>query len=224
MSKNIVRDGGDVKCFTASLAAVPEGQLVSSKRSGSARLQASLTALKEQAYEDGRRAGFDAGFETGVKEGRMTGHSEAKTQFENLHGDELVAFRDALQEFAQRAEGAIEDWYGKAEEALTGLALEIASRAIVADLSINRESVVEIAREAISEVRHGTEVRIRLNPFDAGILDARKGEILAAVAGVRSIEIVPDLTVKSGCQIDTDGGVIDARIDTYLSRLAKEAA
>lgn len=89
---------------------------------------------------------------------------------------------------------------------------------------MSRESIVEITKQALQEVRHGTEVRVRVSPIDSSVLESRKAEILEAVSNIRQLIIVPDLKIVSGCEVDTDGGVIDARVESYLARLEEEAA
>jgi len=176
------------------------------------KMQAGIKAAYDQAVEDGFKLGHAEGFREGARE------------FEARHHEALQEFRAALTDFVDRAQTGVDEWYVKAEASLTTLAVEIARRALCSELQGSRESVLLIAQQALAEVRHGTEVRVRVNPLDVSILESRRQEILSAVSGVRNLEIVPDLAVASGCEIDTDGGIVDATIETYLTRLEKEAA
>jgi flagellar biosynthesis/type III secretory pathway protein FliH len=220
LSKNVVRDGARTTGFTETLNLVDESLLKSKHSPGSARIQSGLHAMFEKARLEGFEAGKESGFELGSAEGRMQG----KEEFERAHCEALDQFRMALEDFVSRAETAINDWYVKTEDTLTTLAIEIARRAMCQELEASRDSVLEIARNALAVVRHGTDVRVRVNPMDAAALNARKEQILTHVSGIRNLEVVADLNVPSGCEIETDGGVVDARIESYLARLAKEAA
>ena len=220
MSKNVVRDCVRDTGFTETLNKVDESLLKSKQSPGSARIQSGLQAM----YEKSRQEGFAAGKEDGLELGLAEGHLIGKREFEDAHSAALDEFRAALETFVERAESAVAAWYADTEEALTNLAIEIARRAISKELDVTRECVLDITRAALLEVRHGTDVRVRVNPFDAGILNARKDQILSAVSGIRNLEVVADLNVLSGCEIETDGGVVDARIESYLARIAKEAA
>ena len=148
----------------------------------------------------------------------------AKQEFEEAHGLELQSFRDALTQFVARVENAIDDWYLRSEDRLSDLAIKIAREAICEELKLSRDSVVSITRQALQEVRHGTELRIKVNPLDVSILESRRTELLTALSGIRKLEVAPDLKMTAGCEIETDGGLVDASVDTYLLRLELEAA
>lgn len=170
----------------------------------------------KSAFEQAKKEGYEAGYTEGVLQGRA--------EVEAAHALALSEFRDRLRDFVAKTEGAIDNWYAKSEEALSTLAIDIARKAICCELAASRESVLDITKEALAEIRNGTEVRIRVNPSDVGVLESRRQELLEAISGVRNLEIVSDRSIGAGCEIDTPSGTIDATVVTYLNRLTLEAA
>lgn len=220
MSKNIVFGGQGSTGFTSTLGSVGDAVIAAQRKTGSSKLQAGMQAM----YEKSKAEGYQAGLIEGREIGRIEGTAQAEVDFQEAHRAEIQKFHLALEAFVDRAQASVADWYAAAEESLTSLAIEISRRALCQELDQSRESVLAITKKALEEVRHGTDVRIRVNPMDASILESHREEILSSVSDVRGLEVVPDLHVASGCQIETDGGVIDARIQSYLARIAQEAA
>jgi flagellar biosynthesis/type III secretory pathway protein FliH len=150
--------------------------------------------------------------------------TDVEARVEAMYGEAVEEFRGALIGFVARAQSAVEAWKADSERRVAGIVMEIARRALAQELSMSRESVLSLVKEALKEVVHGGEVVVRINPLDAGILLGKKDEILAACSTVRGIEIATDLGIEYGCRIETTGGVIDAEVGTYLDRLEEAAA
>jgi Flagellar biosynthesis/type III secretory pathway protein len=220
LSKRVVRRPIEADDVSGVIKPLSASQKEALDRSSASRLQVGLRAMAEEA----RRKGWDSGFEEGFRAGAEMGREHARQEFEDAHRDALREFRLALEAFLARAERAVDAWYERAEEQVAPLAIDIAQAAVCRELATSRDSVYEITREALRRVRQGTSVRVRANPLDAPILEKRRGQLLEEVASVRGLEIVPDRLIESGCEVDTVGGVIDARIDAYFDRLREEAA
>ena len=47
---------------------------------------------------------------------------------------------------------------------------------------------------------------------------------LIHTTGVRGLEVVPDFRILAGCEVESAGGVVDARVESFLDRLEEEAA
>ncbi len=219
MSSNVLRDVVTSRTFKDLLEPVADEGRASGRRSGTVARTAATVR------EEARVAGYSDGFTAGSKEGYRVGHEngtrEALAEVERQTREATDAFVAALQEFVDGTQFAVKRWGEEAEKALAGLAIEIARRALAQELQMSQESVVTIAREAMAEVTHGMRVRVRVNPFGAAALEARREELLAALTNVRDLEVVQDTTIQGGCVVESDGGVVDARVEAYLARLAK---
>lgn len=220
MSKPIRQADTRTIRFSDLLRPIPEHQLEGLKQGSSGKLRASLRAIMEEARREGQEEGFHQGYEDGFQRGL----EEGKAEFERRHRAEFEKFRQALEAFVARTEGAVFEWTARAEDRLAGLAIEIARRALDQEMKLGRDAVLEITRAAMAEVRHGTKVRVRVNPLDVGLIEAHLDELVAVAKSVRNVEVVPDLRVEFGCEIETDGGVIDGQVESYLRRLDREAA
>lgn len=219
LSKSILGSSTSVTKLTDVLKPVV-GPLPSQAKGGSSRIQSGLQAMFDKAKLEGYEAGRNEGHADGIAVGRIQGWKEVRDSEEAM----LAEFQGALQSVVQQTLESIENWYVTAEQSLTTLAIEIAKRAVCQELELSRQSVLEITKNALQEVRHGTSVRIRVNPIDSAILESKREQVLAAASCVRDIEIVSDGSINGGCIIDTDGGVIDSRIENFLERLHEEAA
>ncbi|MBS1709246.1 MAG: hypothetical protein JSS65_11080 [Armatimonadetes bacterium] len=183
------------------------------------RIELEIGQMREQAFQDGKIEGYGAGYQDGFEVGREEGFDTAKAAYET----EVASVRERLASIVVEAERAIDKWHEDAAEHYAGVAIEIARRAIGAELHLNRESVIALATDALSELKAGTTVRLRVNPGDASFIESHRAEIMQAVAGIKSVEIVSDGSVVAGCQVESEFGLVDARVESYLDRIAQEA-
>jgi flagellar assembly protein FliH len=170
--------------------------------------------LREKARQEAVRAGFEQGFQAGFEQGQR----EAAARFEDEHRMALAAFVDELNLRADRLEAAFADWVAHLEAPLAGLATVIAARVLARELQSDPAAVVGIAKQALAEVTHASEARIRVNPFDSAEIEAHRDALLAASSGLRRIDIVNDPSILGGCLVETDGGSIDARVESMLEQ------
>jgi flagellar assembly protein FliH len=145
-----------------------------------------------------------------------------RQESEASHQEAIAAFAQDLNATLERAQQGVDQWYSEAEQKLAVLAIEIAQRAISQELSINQEAVLQIAKQVLNEVTTGNHVRLRVNPIQTAILDSRREEILQSISHLRNIEIIADPNISDGLIVESDNGVIDARIETYLQRLTDQ--
>lgn len=196
-------------------------------RSLSTREAERYRAMHEEAAERGYAEGHAAGREQGYREGWQTAYEEARRQLlaeiaENEQRAEQ-AYVAALQAESEIVRRCVDDWYAAAEQSLGRLAILIAERIVLRELDEDREVLYRIAREALREVTNATRVRVRANPFHMEILRERKDRLKALQPLLEHIELVDDPTIMGGCVLESDGGVIDARIEIQLARLVEAA-
>lgn len=105
------------------------------------------------------------------------------------------------------------------EEDLLGLAVMIARKIILQEISIDRRILVNIVKEAVSNVSEGDEVVVRLNPADYEIV-ADNRQFSPGANEKRRMTLKADEGIPSGgCLVDTSMGAIDARIDAQLDEI-----
>jgi len=180
---------------------------------------------REAAYEEGQARGYRDGYDQGYEFGHAKGHSEGvkagQDEFAAEHDGALQVFRASLAEKLEQFEQAREAWFRAAEARYADIALEVARRALANELATGRESVLAIAREVLSETRAGTSVRVRVNPSDVGMMEAHRPELLAALTNLRGLEVVADNSVDGGVVVESEDGLVDARVSTFLERIVQ---
>lgn len=180
-----------------------------------------------QAYEEGQLVGYSAGYARGeakgLEVGLATGASQAARGYDEAHREQFEATAAALENLVSTAKTEIDQWFEEAEKRLAILAVEIARRALVQELAMHEDAILDIARNVIAEATDSTHIRLRVNPSRVGHLEGRRHELIEALSHIRDIEIVSDSSIHAGCILESDSGVIDARIEHYLHRLALEA-
>ncbi|MCB8932711.1 MAG: hypothetical protein H6534_04640, partial [Chthonomonadaceae bacterium] len=63
---------------------------------------------------------------------------------------------------------------------------------------------------------------IRANVLDAPALSRHREELAALAPSLRQVDIVEDPTIRAGCVIETDGGVVEATVEQKLQRALQE--
>ena len=221
MSKpNIIPKGeGSFESFVTRLPSASAAPIVSAKKkaitSKADALAQALEQARQQAYQEGLLKGIEEGRQQGVALGFEQAHGEAQIAFQA----ELEAFKGELNSVVSRVESAMTGWYQASEEELSKLAIEIATCVIRTELRTNPDSVLGMVKDALGEVTHSSQARIRVNPFDSKILATKVDELMSCSASVRGIKIVDDPSLLGGCIIETDGGVIDASVDGQIQAL-----
>lgn len=161
--------------------------------------------------------GYAEGYEAGFRQGLQTVLTNEQAR--------IAAFDSELRALIRRVEQALELWFQKAEDGLARLAREVAKKVITTEIEARPELIAPIVKEALGHARDATNVRIRVNPFDLAALEEKKSELLAACASIQGVEIVGDDALSRGSTIiETEGGVIDATVETKLDQIFREEA
>jgi len=163
------------------LEAVREGHRIAHAIIARAEAQAHeiSAAAREQGFEAGRREALE------------------RAQVELRH---LGA---ALAAAAARLEQARQELAETLAAELPALAVGIAERLLLHELSVRPETVVRVIRDAVHAVLPTTRLEIRLHPDDLAILERHRALLADALAGV-DVRFEPSPTVgRGGCLLET---------------------
>jgi flagellar biosynthesis/type III secretory pathway protein FliH len=177
---------------------------------------------REAGREEGFRIGKQEGFDKGLELGRLQAYQDAKRELDQRNAAQVARFAASIDETMRQFESQRTAYFTEAEETLAGLVAEIARRAIARELEANRDSLVALAHQVLEEATDAKRVKLRVNPMDASMMEAKLTEIKAAFASLESIEVVEDKSIEFGCVLETDLGLIDARVEDYLERIVHE--
>ena len=97
------------------------------------------------------------------------------------------------------------------------LALAIARQVICQEITIDREIVVCVAREALAKVEDPGRVKIRMSPSDLQFINETQSQLSNLIENIDNLTLEATESIQSGgCIIETDFGEIDARIEKQL--------
>jgi flagellar biosynthesis/type III secretory pathway protein FliH len=163
----------------------------------------SLDEIETQAYIRGFNKGEKAGFESAAD----------KIESLNRMLDEAV---EALRHARKRIQS-------DTEKEIVELVLAVAGRIVGREVQTNREAIVGVVREALQKVENRDTVVIKMNPADIDFLNRLPLPLSGLSRNPDGLRIEADDSVGiGGCLLETDGGDIDARIESRL-RIVEEA-
>jgi flagellar assembly protein FliH len=155
------------------------------------------------------RRAFERGLEQGRREGYATAHAQ-RTEHAQSVAKVLAELRGRFAEL--ESEGA---------DALLDLALEIARQVVRREVSVRRDAVMPVLREAVAQViEQQSHPRVHLNPRDLELVRTD----LDADGLFKGCRFIPDAQVGHGsCRVETALGEIDGRLSTRWRRVVQQA-
>jgi flagellar assembly protein FliH len=169
----------------------------------SALSRKSLDEIETQAYIRGFNKGEKAGFESAA--------------------DKIESLKRLLDEAVEALHLARNRIQRDTEKEIVELVLTVAERVVGHEVQTNPEAIVAVVREALQKVENQDTVAIKMNPADVDFLDRLRLPLSSLSRNPDGLRIEADESVGiGGCLIETDGGDIDARIESRL-RIVGEA-
>ncbi len=86
----------------------------------------------------------------------------------------------------------------------------------------DKEKITRVVKQSLALVRNQKRVALKVNPSDARILEAEVDEVLKSFPGIGYIDVIADNRIPVGsCMLETDIGVVDARLDVQVEAIRK---
>ncbi|MBI3802995.1 MAG: hypothetical protein HY282_04465 [Nitrospirae bacterium] len=162
-----------------------------------------LSAIERDAYERGFASGEKAGREFGLKQ------IEATHQLLSRLLEELQAAKPALLK--------------NAEKEVLQLALAVARRILLPEISQNPEHLLGSIRTAIQKMGQIETLVIHLAPADLDRMRRERDQITEWAGKIAWLRLEPDVNLHPGeCMIESNDQVVDLRIDTQLAVIEEE--
>lgn len=162
-----------------------------------------LSEIEAEAYR--------AGFAKGEAEGREAGRLAAQPLVETLEGvlQEIDGFRKRLRQHT--------------EHETVRLALAVAKKILVREVSVSDSVILNVVREALRQTDEPDKVLIRLHPEDLAVVERESGSLIELSGRSEMITFEPDAAIsRGGCFVETEFGEIDARIEQQF-RVVEDA-
>ena len=151
-------------------------------------------------------------WQKGYNSGREVGYSEGQGEVRRLI--------DRLGTILGHAIDVREKIVRESEKQMVELILIIARKVIKDEIIERKEVVINNIREALGRIKDRDRIDIRVNFADLELTTSHKNEIIKMMESLRKVNIYEDTRVdRGGVIIETDVGVIDARISSQLTEI-----
>lgn len=176
---------------------------------------ADIAAMKDQAAEDIARERV-AALEEAKEQGYAQGREQAYAELEQA--------RRELEHEKEQHEKEFADTLFELEPKFVRLITNIYEKVFQVDLAEEKEIVVNLLKTAMQKVEGSKNYMIHVSKDDYKfVYDNKKVLAEAAMAEDAIIDVVEDLTMKSGdCFIETANGIFDCGVETQLTSLKKK--
>jgi type III secretion protein L len=127
----------------------------------------------------------------------------------------LAEWNDILVRMRRDAQELATNW----EENMLHLSVQIARKIIGEELRQHPETILSIVREVLKTTRAGKRLILQVNESEAEFVRSQVAPLKQFLGG-GEIEVVASMSVEpGGCIIDSELGIIDARLETQLKCL-----
>jgi flagellar assembly protein FliH len=175
--------------------------------------------LRRRAFEEGRAAGEQAGLQSAQNVIENRAKELASGQVRQELSSTLPAIQAVVAELKYERDRWLDAWEGAAIR----LSASIAEKILRCELSKRPELTANIIREALQLAAGAPDMRVRMHPLDIEQMRECSREIVDRLAGLGESALVPDESIsRGGFVIETRHGVIDARLESQLDRIASE--
>ena len=151
-------------------------------------------------------------FLKGFAEGENSGMLSEKQRVDPA----LEALKTTVEELRNYRESIVKQF----EKACVELAVAIAEKIVCHEVSINRETIVDVLKNALKQVGGSEILEIRFNPSDLQVIQNADRSLRDLNGENASLER-DDAVHSGGCLIKTDFGCVDATIDHQLEAVTE---
>lgn len=166
-----------------------------------------ISKAREEAEKEAKRQQEEA-----WQKGYAEGSEAAKTQYEALLTEAEEVKRRSIDERSNMLAGMEKD--------ILELVINVARKVVAAELTVNREIVLQLLRDALNDCSSKESAAIKVSPEDYDVLNENMEEIMSIAGTSDGIEIKKDVSMKKGdIIVDTKLGGINAGIQTKLDKI-----
>lgn len=162
----------------------------------------------QKGYQEGHQLGFKKGFDEGEEKARNVGEQWIAGKLEELQG-----MIQKVEEWRKNLLLQLGEIIGRVADASVQKLLQ-------RELMLAPAEIGEIVSELIQYVIESTRVEVRVHPLDFGLATQTYPKWQGMKFGDWDVVIVPDAEIElGGCEIRSDMGRVDGRVQTKLALL-----
>lgn len=178
--------------------------------------------IKAQATNDGYSAGFENGKQEGYSQGYSQGQEEATQAIYDKMQAEIENAVKKAEKIIALAENEVNNNLMEAERTIIDIILETVNKVLADEVIKNPSVILPIVHQALEKVCNQDQIVIRVNPECYDVLLEKKSELQKIVMSGQPLVIKADSSLAMGdCVIDTQSGMVDARLSTKIEQLEK---
>ncbi|WP_165856682.1 flagellar assembly protein FliH [Marinobacter sp. JSM 1782161] len=185
-----------------------------------------LEAIRNEAWEDGRREGAENGHAEGLESGREAGHKEGLQQGleEGREQGRQEALEQTREEVSQKLSqlesimaeltDPIRRHEDELETALFNLSTVLARAVVYRELKTDSSQIRNVVQEAMASLPSTTDnVRIRVNPADLEWVREVANRLEAEASLIEDAAILP-----GGCKVETRHSLVDFTVEKRFQK------
>ena len=133
---------------------------------------------------------------------------------------QIESVLEGLHQALVRVQNLRQEMHHAIEKEVVELALAIARKVVCREVSTNKDVIVGVAKEALSQVNVPGQITVKLNPSDLQVINDTKSHLTHLKNHIDKLNFEPEDTIPcGGCLIETAMGKIDARLEKQLEML-----
>ena len=165
--------------------------------------------------ESAQKNGYDEGFEKGYYDGLAKAKSEIEQKFSSLITNLQSIVTSAMEEKNKIINSAEDD--------IVELSAAIAKKVINNEISINKNSIINLVKEAIKKLEDKEKIIIYAHPSDLELIKSHRDEFKELVDTIDTLHIIPDELLEPGeCRLESRSEIIDTDINYQLGEIKKK--
>ncbi|MBA3236938.1 MAG: HrpE/YscL family type III secretion apparatus protein [Parachlamydiaceae bacterium] len=108
------------------------------------------------------------------------------------------------------------------EKRVAPVALKVAKKIVGREIELSDKAIVDIVSSSLKSVVQHKKITIYVNKKDLAILDANRAQLKDLFESLESLSLRERADIESGgCVIETEGGIINARLENQWAVLEK---
>jgi flagellar biosynthesis/type III secretory pathway protein FliH len=169
----------------------------------------------EELKQAKARSGYEEGLEKGYREGIEKGKQEIITGF--------AKFVETTKGIADSALSEKNRIVRETEDGIVSLSVDIARKIVNAELTLNKNVVVNFVKEAILKLEDKSKITIFCNPDDIELIKSSRQKFMELTDAVDLLHILPDDMLNSGeCRLESKSEIIDTDLDYQFGEIKKK--
>lgn len=170
---------------------------------------------EQQGFDEGRRAGHADGFRQGREEGKQQAIEE--------HAQKLGELAEVLDGVLRAFNAEREQLAARAGSEVPHLAVAIAGRIVKRAGAYDPNVCIANATAALRLVMRAHDVKLNVHPDDFASIKTLLPELKRKWPALTHVDLVEDPNLaRGGCRVHTEGGLVDADLQTQLDRIAAD--